>query len=73
MPATFSLLVETDAGPYQHPYHLGTVESTARRIAEEVFRSHYPRKGQFVLSVALMHDGQLYDAFDGEWGFDFLR
>jgi hypothetical protein len=69
--STFILSIETDAGTYQHGYHLGTDERTARQIAEEAYR-WAPRQDKapgatYVRTVALMRDGKLFDCYGGSW------
>ncbi len=64
---TYSLMIETDAGTYQHGYHLGTIEATARRLAEEIRLQRRPKIGNRIVRVALMTNrgNDLVDVFDG--------
>jgi hypothetical protein len=64
---TYILSIETDAGTYTHGYHLGTIESTARAMAEHVFDSYTPRQGTVIRTVALMVNGKMVDCYDGQW------
>ena len=47
-----------------HPFHLGTIESVAKQIAEEIFKAQKAR------TVALMKDHRIHDVFDGKWRSD---
>jgi hypothetical protein len=65
---TFTLSIETDAGTYQHGEHLGTVESIARDVAEEICVKRIPRQGTRIVTVALKQGGRIVDVFDGrDW------
>lgn len=65
-PETYVLSIETDAGTYQHGFHLGTEPATAQQIAEEAFESWTPKIGTTIRSVAVKKDGKLW-TYDGEW------
>lgn len=65
MPATYTLSIEPISGPtYQHPFHLGTIESVARQVAADLF--HAPR----MRTVALIINRKIVDVFDGKWNSD---
>lgn len=69
MSSTFTLSIEPIEGrAYQHGYHLGTIESVARKCAEDIYWSK--RKSGGVRTVALMRDRKIFDVFDGEWSSD---
>jgi hypothetical protein len=63
----FTLSIETDAGTYQHGYHLGTQEPLARAIAENIFAKYRPRQGSRIVTVALKWEHKMFDVYDGEW------
>jgi hypothetical protein len=66
--STFILSIETNVRTYQHPYHLGTIESVARKCASDIFDHLKPQiNGEYIVSVALIRDGKLFDVYDGEW------
>ena len=67
MTNTFELSIETSPGKSErHGFHLGTIEATARQIAEEKF--HARRKWSYpTVTVALMRGGKLFDCYDGTW------
>ena len=65
--STYTLSIETDAGTYQHGYHLGTIENIARSMAEHIFDSHTPRQGTVIRTVAVMLKGKMVDCYDGKW------
>jgi hypothetical protein len=65
--STFTLSIEpVDGATFQHPFHLGTIEDIARKLAEETFhgRNAY---GKHTITVALMRDRKIIDVFDGQW------
>lgn len=64
---TYTLSIETDAGTYQHGYHLGTIENVARDMAGYIYGRFTPRIGTRIVTVALMLDGRMVDCFDGHW------
>jgi hypothetical protein len=68
---TFTLSIETDAGTYQHGFHLGTDERLARKLTVERFAAQHPRQGTKIKTIALKADGKLVDFYDGEWLSDF--
>jgi hypothetical protein len=45
---------------------LGTIESTARQIAEEKFHARNVN-GEPTITVALLKDGYIFDVYDGTW------
>lgn len=47
-------------------YHLGTILSVAKQIAEERFHGRI-RVGLPVVSVALLADGKMRHFYDGKW------
>jgi hypothetical protein len=63
MPATYTLSIEPiDGESYQHPFHLGTIESVARQVAADLFYAPKMR------TVALIFKGKIVDVFYGdEW------
>lgn len=61
----YTLQIETDAGSYQHGFHLGTEERTARLIAMETFK-RAPKQGTVIKTVSLMLMGRVWDVFDGK-------
>jgi hypothetical protein len=73
----FTLSVETNAGTFQHGFHLGTDERLARELVEGYFRNvdaaalayigRAPKGATHVVTVALKRDGYLFDVFDGAW------
>ncbi len=67
MPATYTLIIDTDAGSYAHPYHLGTDERRARECAEHVFWAYRPSIGTAIHTVTLSREGVTVDAYDSEW------
>lgn len=70
---TFSLSIETDAGTYQHGYHLGTDERMARSFAAEICLKRRPKIGTRIRTVALIFDGRMVDVFDGgDWQSDLV-
>lgn len=64
---TYILSIETDAGTYQHGYHLGTVESVARDLAQYIFHKYTPQRGTVIRTVALKQNGKMVDCYDGRW------
>lgn len=59
--ATYTLSIEPiDGAVYQHPFHLGTIESVARRVAADVFYAPKMR------TVALIFKGKIVDVFYGD-------
>lgn len=66
MTFTLSIKPAGEAPAFQHGYHLGTIERTARQIAEEKFNARVSN-GMPTESVALMQSGKIFDVFDGEW------
>lgn len=72
MPLTYSASVETDAGTYQHGYHLGTIETIARACVWDISKMR-PKNGTHIKTVALIFDGRIIDVFDGkEWMSEIL-
>jgi hypothetical protein len=68
---TFTLSIETAAGQsFQHGFHLGTIESVARQIAEEMFHNRV-KYGHPVVTVALIRGGKLFDCYDGKWHSEY--
>lgn len=63
---TFVLSIETDAGTYDHGFHLGTDVRVAQSIAEEAYSRWTPKVGSYIKTVALKRNGQVF-VFDGEW------
>lgn len=63
----YVLSIETDAGTYQHGFHLGTESATAEQLAEEAFHCWTPKQGTKILSVALMQNGKLVACYNGTW------
>jgi hypothetical protein len=64
---TFTLSIEATAGQaFVHGFHLGTIESVARQIAQEKFHARIAH-GLPVVTVALIRGGKLFDIYDGEW------
>ncbi len=60
---TITLSIEPIGKPaYQHGFHLGTIESVARQIAEEMFAAR-----QDIRTLALIRDRRIIDVFDGLW------
>jgi hypothetical protein len=59
---TFLLSIETPAGVRQHGFHLGTIEATARQLAEERF-ANTPD----AMTVALLRNGAVFDVYYGRW------
>ncbi len=71
---TFTLSIEpTDQPSFQHGFHLGTIETVAKRCAEDIFHARNAN-GQPTCTVALIRDRKIFDVFDGKWssesGFD---
>lgn len=61
----FVLSIEPMNGPTrQHPFHLGTIETIAKQLAEEIY------KAQGARTVALKLNGRTFDVFDGQWAND---
>lgn len=63
----FCLSIETDAGTYQHGFHLGSDERVARNIAEETLKHARPKIGTRIVTVALMRDHRIFDVYGGTW------
>ena len=64
---TFTASIETTEGSsFQHGYHLGTDERTARKCIEDIFNDRV-KHGQPVVTVALMQRGKMLDVFGGTW------
>jgi hypothetical protein len=67
MTTTFTLSIEPQDGKaYQHGFHLGTIEETARSLAEEIFHHNIAKPR----TVALIRDRRIYDVYDGRWSSD---
>ena len=67
---TFCLSIEeTEGASRLHGFHLGTIESVARSIAEETFHARV-RHALPVVTVALMLNGKVFDVYDGRWWFN---
>lgn len=72
MSDTFILSIEpTEGETYQYGFHLGTIESTARDCAIDIFKN-YSRKGIRPRTVALRRDG-FFDVYDGTWSSENKR
>lgn len=70
----FTLSIETDAGTYQHGFHLGTDERTASEMAVEICLYRKPAMGTRIVTVGLKKDGKLIDTFDGkDWSSMLLE
>lgn len=69
--ATFTLSIEPISGKsFQHGYHLGTIPSIAKSVAEEVYK-RYANSKEGCRTVALMLDGKIQDVFYGDkWDSD---
>jgi len=68
---TFTLSIEPIQGKaFQHGFHLGTIESTARLCAEDVFHSRNAN-GLPTRTVALIRNRKLFDCYDGKWSSDY--
>jgi len=67
MKEPYILSIETDAGTYQHGFHLGTEPMPAQQIAEEAFHCWAPRQGTQIKTVALKQNGKLCGVYNGEW------
>jgi hypothetical protein len=64
---TFTLSIEPVEGKtFQHGFHLGTIESTAREIAVEKFHARNATK-----TVALIRGRKLFDCYDGRWASEY--
>lgn len=63
---TYVLSIETDAGTYQHGFHLGTIHEIAQGIAEHAFKSWTPKQGKVIKTVAIKRAGKLW-VYDGTW------
>lgn len=63
----YVLSVETDAGTYQHGFHLGTDMTVAKQFAEQFLRTAEPKIGTYVKTVALKQGGKVQHVYDGEW------
>ncbi len=67
----FTASIETDAGTYQHGFHLGTDERVARELIEELCDKRVPKIGTRVVSVALIQNGMMLDCYGcGYWSSD---
>ncbi len=67
MTTTFVLSIEpTNGTAFQHGFHLGTIEATARQIAEERFHMRNAH-GFPTRTVALLYNNRVFDVYDGEW------
>jgi len=65
--AVFTLSIEpTEGRAFQHGFHLGTIETIARREAEDRFNGRNA-SGLYTRTVALIRDGRIVDVFDGSW------
>lgn len=62
----YTLSIETDAGTYQHGFHLGTDPAVAQQIAEEALQSWTPKQGTVIKTVAIKRGNKLW-VYDGEW------
>jgi hypothetical protein len=66
----FTLSVEpTEGAVYQHGFHLGTIESVARKCAVDIFVGRN-LGGHHTRTVALKRYGKIVDVFDGKWSSD---
>ena len=72
-PKTFTASIETTEGKsFQHCWHLGTIEPTARACVEDLFRGRVATQLPTV-TIALKFDGKIVDVFDGkDWSSDIL-
>lgn len=70
-PFNLSIKPRGDAPAFFHGFHLGTNELLARRLAEERFRGLLTQ-GKSTESVALIRDGKLVAAYDGEWSDGYV-
>lgn len=61
----YALVIHTDAGPYQHEFHLGTDLITATQFAEEILAWRKPKIGNQILSVTLKRNGEVDRFFNG--------
>src|SRR5262245_35489832 len=75
----FTLSIEPFEGKsYQYGFHLGTIESEARKCAEEIWnrkRKEGPKelahgRVEGCRTVALIRDRRIYDVFDGVGWFN---
>lgn len=73
-PITFTASVETEEfNSFQYPYHLGTIETVARRCVKDIFHNRFQNSFP-VLTVALKFDGHIIDVWDGGcWSNDSLE
>lgn len=64
----FTLSIEPVGGKaYQHGFHLGTDETIARQLAEEIYTHYRGNKApNGVLTVALIR-GKFWAVYDGSW------
>jgi len=62
----YTLSIETDAGSYQHGFHLGTEWSLAKQIAQEAFEKWVPKIGTHIKTVALKREGKMW-VYSGRW------
>lgn len=68
---TFTASIETDAGTYEHGFHLGTHEQVARDFCVELFHKRKPKQGTRVVTVGLKKAGKLVDTYYGDrWQSD---
>lgn len=66
----FTASIETDAGTYVHPFHLGTDEKVARSLCEELYHLRKPKQGTVIKTVALLRDRRFVDCYDWKWSSD---
>lgn len=64
--STITMTLETDAGTYQHPWHLGTEEGIARFIAEEYMTNRTPKRGRVIATIALHRNGSIIDVLSSD-------
>lgn len=63
--------IETDAGTYQHGFHLGSDEVVARITCVDFAAHLTPKVGTYIVTVGLMLDGRLVDTWEGDgWASD---
>ena len=66
MSAPFVLSIEiTEGESFKHGYHLGTILSIAKVIAEERFNARVQNR-QPVVTVALLQNNHIVDVFYGD-------
>ena len=67
MTSPFTLSIEPTGKPaFVHGFHLGTDESVARLVAEEMFHARN-KAGNHTTTVALIRDHKFISFYDGQW------